>query len=176
MLNLHHYTEKEQKQLLKSLVILRDSREQENSHLTSYFDRKGIVHEEFKLDFGDYSVKLPASPDLGISRDLYFNGEIVIERKAHLEEISSNLAGGRERFKDEFIRAGSCRKILLIERGSWDDILAGNYKTDLSPASFYASLLSFQQRYSLQIAFVSKANSGAFIHGALYYYIRQLVS
>lgn len=176
MLTQYHYSDKEAKALLKSMVILCDSRENENSHITAYLDSKGIAHKEHKLDFCDYSVMLPANAELGIPRDLYFDKEIGIERKASLEELSGNLAQFRERFENEFLRAGDCRKILLIEKGSWEDILAGNYKTDFGSSSYFASLLSFQQRYNLQIAFVSKANSAAFLYGALYYFIRQKVS
>jgi len=40
------------------------------------------------LSFGDYLVMLPANPGAGIIRDLYFEGDIMIERKANLDELA----------------------------------------------------------------------------------------
>src|SRR5690554_903492 len=116
------YTKTEQKKILSSLVMLIDTREQENSHITSYFDRQGIGWKNKKLDYGDYSFLLPAAPNLGIMRDLYFTREIVIERKANLDELAGNLTHGRAAFEAELIRANGFKMLLLVEGGSWEDI------------------------------------------------------
>ena len=49
MLEMFKYTDKEIKILLKSMVILVDSREQENSHITKWFDSKKIPYRVEKL-------------------------------------------------------------------------------------------------------------------------------
>jgi len=173
MINNYHYTDPEQKQLLKSLVILVDTRENVNEHVTSYFNSKDITFKPHKLDSGDYSVMLPANPDLGIVRDLYFDRQIIIERKASLEELSGNLAQSRERFEREFERVPNCRKYLLIEGGSYQDVFDSKYKTGLNSVAFMASLLTFQCRFGLNVSFVSKEHSGKFIYGLLYYFLRE---
>jgi ERCC4-type nuclease len=173
MINNYRYTDTEQKRLLKSLVILVDTRENVNDHITSYFSGKRIVFKSCKLDSGDYSVMLPAAPDLGIVRDLYFDRQIIIERKASLEELSNNLAQCRERFEREFERVSQCRKYLLIEGGSYSDIFTNNYSTGLNSTAFAASLMTFQCRFGLNLSFVSKEHSGKFIYGLLHYFVRE---
>lgn len=176
MVNHYHYTEKESKDLLKSMVIIIDTREQENGHITDYFNKKGIAFKSFKLNSGDYSAMIPANSELGIVRDLYFDKQIILERKNSLEELSGNLAQYRERFINEFLRSGDCRKFLMIEKGNWSDIITGNYKTQFPANSYFGSLLSFQQRYNLNISFVSKEHAGKYIYGCFYYFLRELIS
>lgn len=175
-LKLHKYTEVEQKALLKSIIILIDSREQKNSHITNYFQSKDIKFEVCKLDFCDYSFVLPASSDLGIMRNMYFDKQIAIERKNSLEELSSNLTTGRDRFNDEFLRSGDTIKHIIVESGSWHDIIEGKYNTQFNKASYFASLLSFQSRYNLHVNFIDKDHSGQMIFGILYYYFRGLIA
>jgi ERCC4-type nuclease len=175
MIDYYKLSDTEQKTLLKQLVVLIDSRENVNVHITDYFNSKGITFKTQKLDSGDYSVMLPASPDLGIMRDLYFDKQIWIERKASLEELSGNIAQNRQRFEDEFIRARDCRKYLLVERGDYDDIFSGKYSTGVTPAAFAASIMAFQQRYDLNVSFVGREHSGKFIHGLLYYFLREVI-
>jgi ERCC4-type nuclease len=171
----YYYSEREAKTLLKSMIILIDTRERQNSWITDYFSIKGVEFKSFKLDSGDYSVMLPANPELGIVRDFYFNRQIFIERKASLEELSQNLAQSRERFINEFLRCGDCRKFLMVERGNWGDIITGNYKTEFAPNSYFASLLAFQQRYGLNVSFVDRKHAGQFIYGTFYYFLREQI-
>ena len=173
MIDFYRYTDKELKELLKSIVILVDTREQKNQHLINYWDSKKIQHETMKLDFGDYSFKIPANEDLGITRDLYFDSEIAIERKAHLEELSGNLCQGRTALENEFIRANNSNLYLLIENASYEDIVTHNYKTEYNPKSFVASLFSFADRYDFSINFIKDNKfSGQFIYFTFYYYLR----
>jgi hypothetical protein len=46
----YRYTKKERKQLLKSLVILVDTREQKAEHITNYMKDKGAPYKSKKLD------------------------------------------------------------------------------------------------------------------------------
>lgn len=175
MLNHYHYTDKETKEILKSLVILCDSREQKNRHILEWFDKKSIVHIEYTLNFGDYSFMLPAGSVDDSRRNIYFDRQIIIERKNSLEELSQNLAQNRQRFEDEMLRAGNCRKILMVESGSFDDILNNRYKTELSPASYFGSLLTFSQRYGLETVFIKPEHAGQFIYGVMYYFLREML-
>lgn len=173
MIKFYRFTDKELKELLKSIVVISDTREQENGHILKFFDEKKIAYKAEKLDFCDYSFYLPANPELGISRDLYFSDEIAVERKNSLEEISGNLCQGRTAFENEFIRAGNSKVHLLIENASYEDISAHKYKTEYNPKSFLASLHSFKNRYDLSVDFIkNRKYSGQFIYFTFYYWLR----
>ena len=66
------------------MTVLVDTREQENGHITDYFDAKGIPYKKKALEFGDYSFLIPRNDELSIPRDLIFSHKIMIERKASL--------------------------------------------------------------------------------------------
>ena len=171
----YYYTDSEQKTLLSSLVVLVDTREQENDHITAYFDKRGIRWKSKKLDFGDYSFFLPEMPGLGITRDLYFTREIVIERKNGLDELAGNLTRGRAAFESELIRASGCGLFLLIEGGSWQDVMAGNYRSQYNKKSYLASLMTFIHRYRMQVIFVTKEDAGQVMVALFGYYLRELI-
>lgn len=169
MLEMFKYSDKEIKDLLKSIVILIDSREQENSHITKYFDEKKIPYRVEKLGTADYSFLIPANSELGIPRDLYFTDKIKIERKASLEELSGNFTNDRLRIESEFIRnKGKCT--LLIENADYSDIISHKYKTEYNPSSFIATLHSFSDRYN--IPFIFSKCSAQFIYYTFYYHLR----
>jgi hypothetical protein len=116
---------------------------------------------------------LPAMPEAGINRDTYFDGEIIIERKRNLDELAANFTTGRERFKDEMIRAGHAQKYLIVEQGGgYAAILNQQYHARLSAKSFFASLLSFQARYGLNVVFTGPDMTADIIWGLLYYHVR----
>ena len=117
MIEYYRFTDKELKALLKSMVILVDTREQVNNHILQYFDSKKIPYKVQKLDVADYSFMLPANPELGIIRDLYFDDLVAIERKNSLEEISSCFTTTRTAFENEFVRSKG-KTYLLIENAS----------------------------------------------------------
>ena len=54
------------KQIIDTVVIVVDSREQKNQHITSMFDKYGINWERRKLNSGDYSAYVPINEELGI--------------------------------------------------------------------------------------------------------------
>ena len=172
MIDMYKYTDKEIKELLKSIIILVDSRENANSHILKWFDEKKISYKIEKLEFCDYSFMLPANLPLGFNRDLYFTDKISIEKKSGLEEISGNLTIDRLRFESEFIRSkGNVH--LLIENASYEDIIAHKYKTEYNPVSFLASLHSFADRYNFSINFIKDNKySAQFIYYTFYYHLR----
>lgn len=87
-------------------MIIVDTREKSWEHIKSFFDKNGIDYTVRKLDTGDY-----ANTD---------NPSVLIDRKANLQEVCSNLMKGKEnrtRFVKECQRAFSdkVRFIVLIE-------------------------------------------------------------
>ncbi|ACL69110.1 ERCC4 domain-containing protein [Halothermothrix orenii] len=170
----YRYTKTELKELLKSLTVIIDTREQKNQHITDYLDDKGIPYKTKKLNFGDYSFYLPEQPELGIQRPMYFNNEIVIERKRSLNELSNNFTHDRAQFENELIRASNSKFILLVENvKGYQNIIKHNYRTDYKPKSYIATLHAYRARYNLEIIFIDPAYSGNFIYYTFYYWLRE---
>lgn len=177
MLNNYRYTQTEQDKLLKSMTIICDTREHDgkNDHILNYFDSKKIPWKKRKLDYGDYSFMIPADETLGIPRDLYFDKEIMIERKNSLEEISQCFTESRDRLKKEMSLAPE-HKIMIIENGSYVDMVSGNYNTRYEQKSFWASYHSFWHEFNLPIIFMPNKNyTGMFIRGYFQYYLRDKI-
>lgn len=162
---LTHYTDAGLKKALKDLCVICDTRENINQHITSWLDKHKIPHQSRALETGDYSAMLG---------DYTFEDEVVIERKANLDEIAGNFTTGRERFEREMIRAkaNGIKVFLIVENASWSDILLHNYRSDLRPQSFIATLLSWQARFNLTIVFCKPSETGQILYGTLYYWVR----
>lgn len=159
-------TETELKKELKdNLTIICDTREQVNGHILDWFQKQKIPFVERGLNTGDYSV---------MWRDQSFEDEVLIERKANLDEIAGNFTVGRERFEREFTRAKAqnTKVFLVVENASWTDVLLGNYRSKLNPKSFLSSFLSWQAEYNITIIFCKPSETPRLIHGILYYWVR----
>ena len=170
-----NYTDTEIKAILKTMVILCDTREQKNNHIKAYFKQRGIQHQDKTLRTGDYTAVIPANKDMGILKPLYFDKSIVIERKGSLEELSGNFTKGRERFKRELTRANADNMEfhLMIEGSSFTDIINHNYKTELHENAFLGTLLSLQCEYGFNIMFIQPNEAGLYIERLLYYHVRK---
>ncbi len=168
-------TDKRMAEILRNIIVVIDTRENEISHITRYFDSKKIKYIHRKLDFGDYSFEVSSIPELGINETFSFERRIAIERKADLTELSGNIAQHRERFENELQRAkeASAKLILLVEDGGWDKIIERKYRTGLSGRSYMASLFSFSHRYNIDIQFIPTKYAGMFIYGQFYYMLRE---
>lgn len=162
---LTHYTDAEIKKKLKELVVIADSREQVHQHIIFWLDKHNIQHKSRALETGDYSVMLG---------DATFEDEVVVERKANLDEIAGNFTNGRERFEREMIRAkaGGIKVFLIVENASWTDIFLHNYRSELKPQSFAATLLSWQARFNLTVIFCKPSETAQIIYSTLYYWVR----
>lgn len=158
-------TEAEIKETLRNMTIICDTREQVNNEITSYFDAKRLPYISRKLDIGDYSFQVD-----GIT----YENEIVIERKANIDEIAGNFTVDRRRFETEFLRAKALgiKVFLMIENCSWEKIKSHDYRSQLKPQSLKAALLSWQSRYDITFVFCDSKYSGELIHGTCYYWLR----
>ena len=160
-----YYTAGEYKQLLSLLRIVATTNEQVNDHILSYFDKSGIAYENRSLKTGDYSFRLDACSELGISRSTYFTDELFIERKNSLTELSGSLTN--EAFHYELKRARLIpRKFLLVEQdgNGWDSLRKGEYRTKYSQKAFWAMLHHLEAEYDLHIKFVPKELMGLEIY------------
>lgn len=158
--------EKEITDLLKGLTIICDSREQVNEHVVGYLESKKIPCTTRKLETGDYSAMIN---DMTLERD------VVVERKANIDEIAGNFTVNRQRFEDEFLRAKAegIKVFLIIENCTWGDIFLHNYRSKLLPKSLIASLLSWQVRFNITLIFCNPNETGQIIYGILYYAARE---
>ena len=75
----YKYADKDIKKLTGSIIVLVDTREKQNRHITDYLDKNNIAYEPTTLSYGDYSFYIPAEV---AGEDIYFHRDIVIERKA----------------------------------------------------------------------------------------------
>lgn len=174
MIDLYHYTDKQQEEIVKSLTVLVDTREHEgkNDHILNYFDKASVPYKKRKLEYGDYSFMIPANEELAIPMDLDFSGKIIVERKASLEEISGNLTKDRDRFEKELALAPQT-KVVIIENGTYADLVSGNYNTKYNNKSFWASYHSLWHKYNVPIIFMpDNSFSGFFIRGFFTYYLK----
>lgn len=175
MIEYYKFTDKEKDELLKSMVYLVDTREKSNSHITDWFDRKGIKWKTRALKQGDYSFMIPANDKLGIPHDLDFSNKIIVERKGSLEELSTNLTKERDRLEKEFALAPE-KKVLIIENADYGDIISGNYRSEYNAKSYWASIHSLWHKYNIPfMCMTSNKYTAPFIKGYFEYYLKDLI-
>lgn len=177
-------TDTELNKVLKHMVIIHAGNEQENSHITDYFDKKKIRYKKTQISEGDYSAYIECNDEtstiLGITKDLYFTDVIAIERKACIDELCNNLksTGTKERERFEFeltrLKLNTENKFLLIEdKDGEENIRKRNYRSKFEPQALYNSLKSFEARYKCPIAFKSKEISPKWIYSTIKSHVRE---
>lgn len=183
MLNRRKYTDKEMDALLDSMVVLIDTREKQNKHITDYLDKHKVAWKKKALPAGDYSFMLPKNEELGIDADMWFYNDVICERKASLDELEGNFSRERERFNNEFSRMRAERRYLIVENGTYADVVNGNYgkhaksgSKPFSPASYLGSLHSFNAKYNLELVFMPDPKyTPIYMLGIFRYYLRYIL-
>ena len=167
----YKFKDKEIATIKKNLVVLIDTREQRNEHILDFFRNKNINYCIEKLSFGDYSCKLPVNLFDGQQREIYFSNDIVIERKANIDELANNLKKDGVRIKTELahINKYNIRCYLLIEDPNYDyNIRSGNYRSNYKPESLYARIKkSIEMRYNTLVRPISKSMIASEIYNTL---------
>ena len=148
---------------LKGMVVLVDTREQDTARLRVRLKDMKCEHERCKLDFGDYSAKVPVNGE-------WLTLNVAIERKMDLDELAQCYCNGRKRFEREFERAqtAGAKIYLLIENATWEDAYTGNYRSKMAPQALTASMLAWLARYRCQLIFCRQRTSGRLIYDILY--------
>lgn len=180
----YKFTDTEITKLLKeNLVIIYDTREQENSHILTYFDKAKVTYDKKKIDEGDYTAIITKRPDMGIHRDLYF--KVAVERKNSVDELAGNLAEETDsrdniRLERELERArhkGIMMLLIVEDKDGLENIVKGNYRSQYKPQSFYAKLKSIHVKFLNGVQFEAKENSGreilAFLKYAVRYFLKE---
>ena len=159
-----HPTELEQ--VLKTLVILVDTKEQPNERYKQRLISMGVPCERRKLDFGDYSAKVT----LPSGKEKTLQNSVCIERKMAIDEICNCFCQHRKRFTKEFQRAkeAGAKLYLLIEDGSWEQAYKGDYNSLMKPKALIASLTAWAARYNCQIIFCDHKTTGKLIKEIMY--------
>lgn len=165
--------------LLKNMVIIIDTREKVNSHITDYFDKMNICYVSRTLKYGDYSAFIRYNKETSHLLDDVFSFEnnVVIERKNSINELVGNFKH-RERFFNEFEKAkkNNCKIMLQVEElEGLNNIIYGKYRSEFNPKALYASLKTLESMFNFQTKFVDKKISGLEIYYTLYYEIKSLL-
>lgn len=155
---------------LESMSILVDSREQPSPRSEARYKAFGVPWRRQTLNYGDYTFNFRLNEKDFFPEGITIGGDVVIERKMSLEELSGCFTQSRDRFKREFerIREANARVYLLIEDGNYEKILHHRYKTQYNEKAFLASLMAWQTRYDCRVVFCQKEVSGQLIKEILY--------
>ena len=188
--------------------IVVDSREKVNNHIlnrfeegfeykvshhdmyvgkkSTYSDPVNYYIQEKGLKTGDYTIAIQL-PNKDV---LNFQDKIVIERKADLNELCSNLFDskskdeeGLTRFERELKRAyeQNIKVHLVIETTDMHSkILSSKHfrydkASKVNPKAFYSMLHTLSARYNLSIWYTDKKDSARLIHDILYYGAREFL-
>ena len=156
---------------LGSMEILVDTREQQTKRAEQRYGSFGCPYRRCTLSYGDYacSAVLPGGQEIvDVSKTV--KPLCAVERKMHIDELAQCFCSGRQRFTKEFERAkeNGARIYLLIENGSWDDIVHGIYETRMNPKALLASVTAFMVRYNANLIFCREKTSGQLIREILY--------
>ncbi|MEW4068653.1 MULTISPECIES: ERCC4 domain-containing protein [Bacillus] len=164
-----HYTDKEISNILKTLTIVIDTRENVNGHILDYLHQKDIPIRNQKLDTGDYGCMIPKNEELGIPRDIYLDSRV--ERKAHMDEITGNLQKDTQTaFENELIRSKDIPFTLIVEDlHGYEKMLQGKYRSKYNPLALLGRLNTFKAKYNFEIVYVDKKFSGNWIYHHFYY-------
>lgn len=165
-------------QMLESMVILCDTREQPTQRATKRYEQFKFPYRRATLSYGDYAYNamLPNGQWLYEESETV-KPECIVERKMNLDELASCFTRSRERFEREFKRAweNGANIFLVVENGSWEQLLAGKYRSKLNPSSFYGSLTTWIVRYDIKLIFCKEELSGRLIREFLYRDLRDRI-
>lgn len=167
----YKFTDKEVDNIIKNLTVIVDTREQSNKHIIEFFKEKKINYIVKKLDYGDYSCMIPVGSYEGQQRDIYFDRDIVIERKADIDEIAGNLKDDGARIKAELAHLNKydIQYDLYVEDPNFfENIRLGKYRSQYEPKTLYRRIKKgIEARYNTKIIPVSRSVIGGEIYETL---------
>ena len=156
--------------ILDSMVILRDTREQNTARARRRYKAFGLPCEKAVLDYGDYTYNaaLPSGSIYSVTDRI--KPMCAIERKMNLDELAGCFTHDRKRFEAEMFRCrqNNGRMYLLIEDASWELLLLGKYRSRFRSKAFLASLTAWMVRYDLQVIFCKEDTTPTLIREILY--------
>lgn len=140
------------------MIILQDTREQRPFTFERFND---VMVQAEGLPVGDYS--LPG-----------FTDRVAVERK-ELNDLVGCFCSGRERFEKELSKARHFELFAVVVESELSDLAAGNYKSDMNPASAVQSMIAFFVRYGTPFLFCKDRRGAEYTtHSLLAKYVREL--
>lgn len=201
----YKFTDKEIKELLDKMVVIVDTREQANHHVTGWLNKNKKPYKTQKLNYGDYSCYLPIGSFKGQNRDIYFTDELVIERKFCIDELAMNLKDNKtnindikkeiidlfgekylekvlktdyNRMKFEFANMNryNIEFYIFLEDKNFDkNIRTGNYRAQYEAKTLYARLKALEREFHTIIRPVDNDFMGSEIYNTLRYGVRNIL-
>ena len=89
------------------------------------------------LKTGDYSI-------------VGYEDSIGVERKSIADFVGS-IGKNRKRFSAEMERASKIKHFCVIVEGSWFDLMTGNYRSNILPASAVGSAIGIMARHGIPV-------------------------
>ena len=127
-----------------------DTREQ----LPYNFDPKKVEVTHKALASGDYSL-------------VGWETQLAIERKT-LSDFVSSITQNRDRFWQEIFRLTKYWRACIVIEAEFDEILAGNYRSNAHPNAVLGTVLCINIDYSIPTYFCSdRASAQRFVEGYL---------
>ena len=174
----YKFTDKEIKKVLDSMVVVVDSREQNNQHIIDFFNKKKIPYKVVKNDFGDYTAMIPANTITGFTSDIYFDRDIAIERKNSIDEICGNLKEDAARLKKELAHMNmyDIKYFFFIEDPNFHENLRnGKYRSEYDPYTLMQRIKKgIEAEYGTVIVPIDKKYIGSEIYYTLQAYVYNL--
>lgn len=183
------FTDSEIKSILKNLVIIVDSREQRAEPYLKWFDRNNLKYIDkveakkmkkekfYHLDHGDYSCMLPAGSIPGIDREIWFDRDIVIEKKGSIKELAGNFSkDGGARIEKEFAHLNkySTKVYIFVEDNLMDKHIREGKEQHIGlwrKESLYARFKTFEAYYKTIIRPINGEYMASEIYNTLYYHV-----
>lgn len=171
-------TATELEQVLDTMTILVDTREQDTERARRRYASFGVSTERAVLDYGDYTWQFGVCGIMYHDTTKRIIPKVAVERKMSLDELAQCFTHDRKRFNAEMIRAKEAggRIFLLCENSSWENLITGKYRSKFSPSAFIASIVAWSIRYDLQVIFCKEETTGRLIKEILYRDLKERLS
>ena len=143
----------EKREFLKKITVLVDTREQKNEHIISVLKQLGIMFENRKLDYGDYSFIVEGKD---------FSHSCVVERKAKIDELYGNVTTDRERIEKMLEGCKGWEHLKAFEISSAGAEKQGRKVRNIGE-TVYSTLQAWRcgNRYSFDVEFVERDKDSA---------------
>lgn len=149
---------------MKDFAILRDSRQQKESHIIKEFDKQEILHIRTGLPSADY-MALRYNEENGF----YLDYSVLIDTKKDIEEIAANLCNtqSHDRVKREIFKGqelGAKEFIFLINGGKVKTIQDlekwSSKRTKVKGSTLLKIMQTMKEKYGVRFIFCERKKMG----------------